>query len=93
MLPELPGMQHELMRRALDERLILKTHSEQMSLIQAQLERNARRQNSLVLAGLLLAAGLITAHSDLAHGELAGGILYAASALSVIAGWFKSRQP
>lgn len=93
MLPQLPGMQHELMRRALDEQLILKTQSEQMSLLQAQLERNARRQNSLVLAGLLLVAGLIVANSDLAHGELASGVLYAASALSVIAGWFKSRQP
>lgn len=93
MLPQLPGMQHELMRRALDEQLTLKTQSEQMSLLQAQLERNARRQNSLVLAGLLLVAGLIVANSDLAHGELASGVLYAASALSVIAGWFKSRQP
>jgi ubiquinone biosynthesis protein len=93
MIPELPGMQHELMRRALDEQLILKTQSEQIGSIQAQLERNARRQNGLVLAGLLLAAGLIAANSDLAHGVLASGILYAASALSAITGWFKSRQP
>jgi ubiquinone biosynthesis protein len=93
MLPELPGMQHELMRRALDEQLVLKTQSEQINLIQEQLERNARRQNGLVLAGLLLAAGLIAASSDLAHRELTSGVLYAASALSAIIGWYKSRLP
>ncbi len=91
MMPELPGMTHELMRRIRDEQLTLNTQSEQMKSLQGQLERNARRQNGLLLAGLLLAAGLITANSELAKSELISGALYGASALSVIIGWFKSR--
>lgn len=92
MMPELPSMTHELMRRVRDEQLTLNTQSEQMQSLQAQLERNARRQNSLLLAGLLLAAGIITGQSELARAELFSSILYAASALTVVIGWFRSRR-
>ncbi len=92
MMPELPSMTHELMRRVRDEQLTLNTQSEQMQSLQAQLERNARRQNSLLLAGLLLAAGLIAGQSELARAEMISGGLYAASAISAIFGWFKSRH-
>ncbi len=92
MMPELPSMTHELMRRVRDEQLTLNTQSVQMQSLQAQLERNARRQNSLLLAGLLLAAGLIAGQSELARAEMISGGLYAASAISAIFGWFKSRH-
>ena len=92
MMPELPSMTHELMRRVRDEQLTLNTQSEQMQSLQAQLERNARRQNSLLLAGLLLAAGIITGQSELARAELFSIALYAASALTAVVGWFKSRH-
>ena len=92
MMPELPSMTHELMRRVRDEQLTLNTQSVQMQSLQAQLERNARRQNSLLLAGLLLAAGIITGQSELARAELFSISLYAASALTAVVGWFKSRH-
>ncbi len=92
MMPELPSMTHELMRRVRDEQLTLNTQSEQMQSLQAQLERNARRQNSLLFAGLLLAAGLIAGQSELARAEMISSGLYAASAISAILGWYKSRH-
>jgi len=91
MMPELPGMTHELMRRLRDEQLTINTQSEQMKQLQDGLQRNARRQNGLLLAGLLLAAGLIASNSDLDQSNLIGAILYAASALSVLASWLRSR--
>ena len=92
MMPELPSMTHELMRRVRDEQLTLNTQSEQMRALQDQLERNAQRQNGLLFAGLLLAAGLIAGQSELARAEIISGALYAASAISALIGWFKSRQ-
>jgi len=91
LMPELPGMTHELMRRVRDEQLTLNTQSKQMNSLREQLERNARRQNGLLLAGLLLAAGLITTNSELARSELISAALYGASALSAILGWFKGK--
>ena len=92
MMPELPGMTHELMRRVRDEQLTLNTQSEQMSRLQDQLARNARRQNSLLLAGLLLAAGLISGHSETSNAALFSKLFYIASSLSVIFGWIRSRK-
>jgi ubiquinone biosynthesis protein len=91
-MPELPGMTHELMRRVRDEQLTLNTQSAQMNKLQRQLARNARRQDSLLLAGLLLAAGLIAGNSELSNASLFSILLYIASGLSVIIGWFKSRR-
>ncbi len=93
MMPQLPGMTHELMRRVRDEQLTLNTQSEQMKLLQEQLERNASRQNGLLLAGLFLAAGLIAGNSELANASVIAGVLYAASALSALSSWFRSRKP
>ncbi len=93
MMPQLPGMTHELMRRVRDEQLTLNTQSEQMKLLQEQLERNASRQNGLLLAGLFLAAGLIAGNSELANTSVIAGVLYAASALSALSSWFRSRKP
>ncbi len=93
MMPQLPGMTHELMRRVRDEQLTLNTQSEQMKLLQEQLERNASRQNGLLLAGLFLAAGLIVGNSELANASVIAGVLYAASALSALSSWFQSRKP
>jgi len=93
MMPQLPGMTHELMRRVRDEQLTLNTQSEQMKLLQGQLERNASRQNGLLLAGLFLAAGLIAGNSELANASVIAGMLYAASALSALSSWFRSRKP
>ncbi len=92
MLPELPGMTHELMRRIRDEQLTLNTQSAQMNKLQTQLARNARRQDSLLLAGLFLAAGLIAGNSELSNASLFSSLLYIASGLSVIIGWLKSRK-
>jgi hypothetical protein len=92
-MPQLPGMTHELMRRVRDEQLTLNTQSEQMKLLQGQLERNASRQNGLLLAGLVLAAGLIAGNSELANSSIIAGVLYAASALSALSSWFRSRKP
>ena len=61
-------------------------------LLQDQLARNARRQNSLLLAGLLLAAGLITGHSEASNAALFSKLFYIASSLSVIFGWIRSRK-
>jgi ubiquinone biosynthesis protein len=91
-MPELPGMTHELMRRVRDEQLTLNTQSAQMNKLQRQLARNARRQDSLLLAGLLLAAGLIAGNSELSNASLFSILLYISSGLSVIIGWFKSRR-
>ena len=85
-------MTHELMRRVRDEQLTLNTQSAQMNKLQRQLARNARRQDSLLLAGLLLAAGLIAGNSELSNASLFSILLYIASGLSVIIGWFKSRR-
>ena len=92
LMPELPSMTHEVMRRVRDEQLILHTQSQQMELLQRQLARNARRQSSLLLAGLFLAAGLITANSTLHDASLYGNLLYTASGLSVLFGWIRSRK-
>lgn len=92
MMPELPSMTHELMRRVRDEQLTLNTQSEQMQSLQEQLKRNARRQNSLLLAGLLLAAGIIAGQSELVRAELYSSGLYTASAISALIGWFTSRE-
>lgn len=92
MMPELPSMTHELMRRVRDEQLTLNTQSRQMQSLQAQMERNAHRQNSLLLAGLLLAAGLVTRQLDLTQPEYVSNLLYGASALVAAIGWFKSRH-
>ncbi len=92
MMPELPGMTHELMRRIRDEQLTLNTQSAQMNKLQTQLARNARRQDSLLLAGLFLAAGLITGNSELSSASFFSTLLYIASGLSVIIGWLKSRR-
>jgi ubiquinone biosynthesis protein len=92
MMPELPGMAYELMRRVHDEQLTLNTQSAQLNKLQHQLARNARRQDSLLLAGLLLAAGLITGNSALSNASLFSALLYIASGLSVIIGWLKSRK-
>lgn len=93
MMPELPGMTHELMRRVRDEQLTLNTQSKQLQSLQSQLERNACRQNGLLLAGILLAAGLIVDQSPASNSGLISGALYIASGLSVLIGWFKSRKP
>ena len=93
MMPELPGMTHELMRRVRDEQLTLNTQSAQMKSLQLQFERNARRQNGLLLAGILLAAGLVASSSDMAHSGLIGGTLYLASAVSVFSSWVRTRKP
>jgi hypothetical protein len=63
-----------------------------MNKLQTQLARNARRQDSLLLAGLFLAAGLIAGNSELSNASLFSSLLYIASGLSVIIGWLKSRK-
>lgn len=92
MMPELPAMTHELMRRVRDEQLTLNTQSEQLEILQKQLARNAVRQNGLLLAGILLAAGWLVGHSDSTQAALFSTLLYTGSAFSVIIGWFKSRN-
>jgi len=92
MMPELPSMTHELMRRVRDEQLTLNTQSKQMQSLQAQMERNASRQNSLLLAGLLLAGGLVTRQLELTWPEYISNLFYGASALVAVIGWFKSRH-
>ena len=92
MAPELPGIAHEVLRRVRDEELTLNTHSQDMLEIRSQLARNGRRQNALLLAGLLLAAGLITGQSGIINANDYSKLLYAASGLSVILGWLRSRK-
>jgi len=92
MLPELPSMTHELMRRVRDEQLTLNTQSKQLASMQAQMERSASRQNSLLLAGLLLAGGLVTRQLDLTRPEYVSDLFYGASALVATIGWLKSRH-
>ncbi|MEE9447900.1 MAG: AarF/UbiB family protein, partial [Arenicellales bacterium] len=92
MLPELPAMTHELMRRVRDEKIQVHTHSKQLDALQNQLARNATRQNSLLLAGLLLGAGIMLGQSEWTNADLMSKAAYVASGLAVIAGWFKTRH-
>ncbi len=91
MAPELPAMTHELMRRLRDEKITLKTQSDQLDGLQTQLAKNAARQNGLLLAGLLLAAGIISANSQFGQALLLSQCLYGASALTAVISWIKSR--
>ncbi|MCK5921050.1 MAG: ubiquinone biosynthesis regulatory protein kinase UbiB [Methylococcales bacterium] len=92
MMPELPGMTHELMRRVRDEQLTLNTQSEQIEKLQIQLAKNALRQNSLLLGAILLAAGWFISNAEASNSELLSTLFYTASALSILVGWFKSRN-
>lgn len=92
MMPELPGMTHELMRRMRDEQLTLNTQSEQIEKLQIQLAKNALRQNSLLLGAILLAAGWFISNAEASNSELLSTLFYTASALSILVGWFKSRN-
>jgi ubiquinone biosynthesis protein len=92
MMPELPAMTHELMRRVRDEQLTLNTQSSQIEKLQIQLAKNALRQNSLLLGGILLAAGWFTSNAEASNSALFSTLFYIASALSVLVGWFKSRN-
>ena len=92
LVPEIPAMTHEIMRRARDEKLILNAQSEQLQALQDQLARNALRQNSLLLGAILLAAGWFVDVSDTHQSNIYSGLLYLASALSVLIGWYKSRK-
>ena len=89
--PELPSMTHEIMRRLRDEKLTLKTHSTQLEELHQQLTRNAQRQHSLMLAGLLLAAGVVSSKIGFSNASLIASALYTVSALVAIIGWYKSR--
>ena len=92
MMPELPGMTHELMRRMRDEQLTLNTQSEQIEKLQIQLAKNALRQNSLLLGAILLAAGWFISNAEASNSELLSTLFYTASVLSILVGWFKSRN-
>ena len=90
--PEIPAMTHQLMRRMRDEQFTLKTHSSQLEAMQKQMAKNAMRQNSLLLAGLLLAAGYLVTNSEWHNAQLLSALLYTGGVFSVIVGWFKSRN-
>jgi ubiquinone biosynthesis protein len=89
LIPELPGLIHELLRRMRDEQLVLNTRSQDLEALRQAVRHGQRRLDGLITgAGLLLGAivllGLARFSGTLSMpAELAAGVLAIIGAVMV----------
>ncbi len=89
--PELPALSHELLRRARDEDLMIKTQSQQIEQLSKQLNKDSMRQNAILLTGVLLFASMILSNSHWSYSAQVAQGLQILSVLVLGIGWLRSR--
>jgi ubiquinone biosynthesis protein len=82
LLPELPGLVHELLRRQRDGQLVIRTGSDNAEQLAHDLQRRTRQRDGLMLGGGLLLGAIVL---FLASEVLALGVLATAGAMVLTA--------